>query len=72
MVSETALDSLLPSAVQMASAALQSVVGDRPSVTAALLVGATWISQSALLPFTRRNFRAVPLLTSSAWSRRTL
>ena len=62
-------DKGLSEAVQTASAAAQSVVAGRVSVTASSESGSTCISQRELLPSTRLNLRAVPPSTSSASSR---
>ena len=73
IVISTRLDSILPSAVQTAPSASQSVVTGSTTVTAPVPVGRTWICHPALLPSTRRRaLNTSPPVTVKAWSRRVL
>ena len=65
------LDSFLPSPVQIAPLAVQSVVTGRTTVTSASALGVTVICQPVLLPWvSRRALATAPPVTVKAWSRR--
>ena len=68
----TLLVSFLPSVVQTAPWAAQSVVMGRVMVTSVPESGWTVISQRLLLPFTRLARVTVPPVTSREWSRSVL
>ena len=70
------LDSTVPSAVQMAPCASQSVVMGSSTVTSAVESGLTLISHRvlgvSLSPSSRRAPTTVPPVTVNAWSRSVL
>ena len=73
MVSETAEDSFLPSAVQMAPRAAQSVVTGRTTVTSLGELGSTVISHRTLAKRSRDRAPVTsPPVTVKAWSRSVL
>ena len=73
MVNSSLLDSILPSEMQIAPVASQSVVAGSTMVTSLLEFGLTCISHLAFPPFSSRfALTTLPPVTVNAWSRRVL
>ncbi len=72
-VTSTRSDNILPSSVQIAPVASQSVVAGSTMATVPSPDGLTCISQRTFLPFSSRlAFTTSPPVTVKAWSRRVL